>query len=467
MIEDLILREGDESMDTLERVVGESPADYTEARYHRREKTHIIIRKSELEDIKTEIHGGVGIRVLEGGAWGFSSVNSVEYPALKETLSTAIRMAETASCAKKNKVHLQEVSPVRGEFVAPVEDSLENHSLEEKIELCVHADRSVLSHDKIKSSLIYYEELLDSKFIITSDGSRVSIRDSKPQIFIGAVAGRGNDLVSYVDCHGTTGGWEIFTDHPIEPMITKAVTTARNLLDAPYPKGGPSTVILDPGLVGLLSHEAVGHTMEADTMLSGAVSKSLFGKKVASELVTMLDTGLEKGGGWIPVDDEGVACEDVTLIDEGVMKGYLHNRETAFILNTTPTGNARAWEYDYEPLIRMRNTYIEPGTWDDDEIIEDTSHGFFMKGARTGQADVNGEFVFQVKEAYEIRNGEIGQLLRSVTLTGNAFDVLKTVDAVGKTFELDMGFGVCMKGQLASVDGGGPHLRCRMLVGGT
>jgi TldD protein len=115
----------------------------------------------------------------------------------------------------------------------------------------------------------------------------------------------------------------------------------------------------------------------------------------------------------------------------------------------------------------MRNTYIEPGTWDEDEIIEETIHGFFLKGARTGQADVNAEFVFQVKEAYEVHHGEIGQLLRSVTLMGNAFDVLKTVDAVGKTFALDMGFGVCMKGQLASVDGGGPHLRCSLLVGGT
>jgi TldD protein len=454
-------------MDSLEKVVEESHAEYTEARYHKREKTHIIIRKSELEDIKNETHSGVGIRVLHGGTWGFSSVNSVKYPALKETLSTAIRMAETASDAKKKKVHLQEVSPVQGRFVAPVKDPLEDHSLEEKIDLCVHVDKSVLSNDKIRSSLIYYEELLDSKCIITSDGSQVSIQDSKPQIFIGAVAGAGSDLVSYVDSYGTTGGWEIFREHPIEPMIEKATTMARDLLDAPYPKGGKSTVILDPGLVGLLSHEAVGHTMEADTVLSGAVTKTLQGKKVASECVTMVDAGLMKGGGWIPVDDEGVACENVTLIDRGVVKGFLHNRETAFIMNTTPTGNARAWEYDYEPLIRMRNTYIEPGTWDEDEIIEETIHGFFLKGARTGQADVNAEFVFQVKEAYEVHHGEIGQLLRSVTLMGNAFDVLKTVDAVGKTFALDMGFGVCMKGQLASVDGGGPHLRCSLLVGGT
>jgi TldD protein len=453
-------------MDSLEKVIDESSAAYTEARYHERKKTHLVLRRGELEDIKSETHTGVGIRVLCEGTWGFSSVNSTEYPILRNTLCTAKKMAETASQAKKERVVLQEVESIRGEFHAPIKDPLENHSLEEKIDLCVYLDKSVLSHDKIKSSLIYYEEILDSKFIVTSDGSQVSIVDSKPQIFIGAVAGTGSDLVSYVDAYGTTGGWEIFRQHPVEPMIEKAVTTAQNLLDASYPKGGKSTVILDPGLVGLLAHEAVGHTMEADTVLSGAVTKELYGHSVASELVTLVDSGPMKGGGWIPVDDEGVKCRDVTLIDRGIMSGILHNRETAYIMNTESTGNARAWEYDYQPLIRMRNTLVEPGEWSAEEIIEETKSGYLLKGARTGQADVNAEFVFQVKEAYEVHEGELGKLCRSVTMTGNAFEVLKTVDAVGNTSILDMGFGVCVKGQLASVDGGGPHLRCTLLIGG-
>lgn len=454
-------------MDVLNKVVEESSAPYTEVRFHERNKTHLILRKGELEDIKCETHAGVGIRVLQEGTWGFSSVNSVDEKALKSTVITAIKMAETASTVKKHKVTLQEVTPVIGKFSAPVKDPLENHSLEEKIDFCVDIDKSVLSHDVIKSSLIYYEELLDSKYIVTSDGSQVSIQDSKPQIFVGAVAGTGSDLVSYVDAYGTTGGWEMFSEHPVEPMIEKAVTTAQNLLHASYPKGGTSTVILDPGLVGLLSHEAVGHTVEADTVLSGAITKDLYGTSVASESVTMVDAGAMKGGGWVPVDDEGVKCRDVTLIDQGILSGMLHNRETACIMNTEPTGNARAWEYDYHPLIRMRNTYIEPGEWSEEEIIEETKNGYFLKGARTGQADVDAEFVFQVKEAYTIHQGELGELLRSVTMTGNAFEVLQTVDAVGKTFALDMGFGVCMKGQLASVDGGGPHLRCKLLIGGT
>jgi TldD protein len=249
-------------------------------------------------------------------------------------------------------------------------------------------------------------------------------------------------------------------------MIEKATSTARLLLKAPYPKGGKATVILDPGLVGLLCHEAVGHTVEADFVLSGAITKDKVGEYVASEYVSMVDGGEELAGGWAPVDDEGVKSTKVILIEQGVLKGFLHNRETAHIMDTEPTGNARAWEYDLEPLIRMRNTYIEPGDWKKEEIIQETKNGFLLEGAGSGQADSNAEFMFEVKEAYRIENGEQGELLRSVTMTGNAFKVLKTVDAVGNDFNFDMGFGACGKNQLIKVDGGGPHLRCEVMVGG-
>ena len=453
-------------MDVIQKLVEESPADYTEARFHKREKNHVILRKGELEDIKSELHAGVGIRVLNQGAWGFSSINSLELSDLRETLKTALKMARAAAQGKKENVLLREAHPVSGEFKALIKDPLPNHSLEEKIDVCIEMDRAVLSHEHIKSSLIYYEELIDTKWIATSDGSFVFISDSKPQVYVGAVAGSGSDLVSYIDTYGTTGGWEIFQTRPPESMVEKATSFAVKLLDAPYPEGGKAPVVLDSGLVGLLSHEAVGHTVEADAVLSGAVTKDKVEEKVASELVTMVDSGNAQAGGWVPVDDEGVECKDVYLIKEGVLKNFLHNRETASIMDAEPTGNARAWEYDFEPIIRMRNTYIEKGDWNTEEIIEDTKTGYYLKGARGGQADANAEFMFQVKEAYPIEDGQLGDLLRSVTMAGNAFDVLKTVDALGNTFAFDMGFGVCMKGQLASVDGGGPHMRCELLVGG-
>ncbi|MBU6998322.1 MAG: TldD/PmbA family protein [Theionarchaea archaeon] len=453
-------------MDALERVVDTSPANYTEARFHQRKKNQITIRKGEFEDITSELYSGVGIRVLHLGAWGFSSVNSTEGKALHDALCVAVEMAEAASRKKNQQTYLKEAVPVTGTFEARVQDSVLDHSLEEKIDLCKSTDTAVLSHEKIKSSFIHYQELVDSKEVITSHGSHALVTDSKVQFYVGAVAGTGSNLVSYTDAVGNTGGWEIIIERSPELMVDKAVNTAKELMNAHYPKGGKTTVILDHGLVGLLCHEAVGHTMEADFALSGAVTKDLVGEKVASELVTMIDSGQTHAGGWTPVDDEGVECRDVVLIDHGFLRNFMHNRETAYLMDTEPTGNARAWEYDFEPLIRMRNTYIQKGDWKEEEILQDTKTGYMLKGAGSGQADSNGEFMFQVKEAYTIDGGEEKELLRSVSMTGNAFDVLGTVDAAGSRVVFDMGFGACGKQQLAKVDGGGPLLRCQVLVGG-
>jgi TldD protein len=131
-----------------------------------------------------------------------------------------------------------------------------------------------------------------------------------------------------------------------------------------------------------------------------------------------------------------------------------------------PTGNARAWEYDDEPIIRMRNTYLEPGTSSLEEMIGSIDDGFLLSGAGSGQADANAEFMFGVQEAHEIKNGKLGRLLRGASISGDAFEVLKGVAMVSSGFEWAIGSGHCGKGQPAKVDGGGPYVRSRVVVGG-
>lgn len=452
--------------DVMREIVQESAADYVEARFHQREKTKIVLRRGEVEDSISEVYSGVGIRVLHGGAWGFSSINSTNKTLLRETLKTATKMARASSLEKEQKTRLQDAAPVVGKFSPDVKDPLENHSLEEKVELCTETDELVLSCEGISSSFVHYQETIDSKWIITSEGGDVQITDSKPQFYVGAIAGQGNQYAVYVDAVGITGGWELFKKRTPESMVEKATSTSLGLLNAKHPKGGEAVVILDPALVGLLSHEAVGHTTEADLVLGGSITKDKIGQEVASEYITLIDSGKIQASGWVPVDDEGVECRDVALIENGVLTGFLHNRETASIMGVEPTGNARAWEYDFEPIIRMRNTYIEKGEWKEEEIIEDTKRGYILKGADTGHADANAQFVFETKEAYAVENGEVKELLRGVIITGNAFHVLKSVDAVGRNFGLGGGFGTCRKNQPAKIDSGGPTVRCRVLVGG-
>ncbi len=192
---------------------------------------------------------------------------------------------------------------------------------------------------------------------------------------------------------------------------------------------------------------------------------------VASELVTLVDSGpavigAHYAGGVVLVDDEGVPTGRTVVIENGILKSYLHDRESAAHFGVAPTGNARAWQYDDEPLIRMRNTYLEPGERSLDEIIASVDDGYLLKGAGNGQADANAEFMFGVQEAYEIKNGRIGRLLRGASISGDAFEVLSSVDMVSSDFEWAIGNGHCGKGQAAKVDGGGPHVRCEVVVGG-
>ena len=194
------------------------------------------------------------------------------------------------------------------------------------------------------------------------------------------------------------------------------------------------------------------------------------GQRVASELVTLCDSGHSEhmlgAGGTLFVDDEGVPTERTVVIRDGILNSYLHDRFSAARYGVAPTGNARAWEFDDEPLIRMRNTYIEPGNQSFEELVDGMADGLILDGPRNGQADSNGEFMFGTLCAWPVKNGKRGALLRGANISGLAFDVLRSVDGVGSEFQWDLGSGHCGKGQPAKVDAGGPWLRCEALVGG-
>ena len=149
------------------------------------------------------------------------------------------------------------------------------------------------------------------------------------------------------------------------------------------------------------------------------------------------------------------------------MTGALTNRETANILEMEPTGNARAWSFIDEPIIRMSTTYVQTGKWKLDEIIQDTKNGYYLKKAAGGQADASADFMFNAEYVQRIENGELTEIYRAAAITGNAFEVLSSVDAVGRDWKLDGGGGYCLKGQPIKVDSGGPSIRCIGLLGGS
>ena len=460
-------------IDILRRAIESVTCTYADARFHQRDSIKISVAKGELEEVLSSSISGVGIRVLKNGSWGFSSVNSADAADLISAVKSAEKMAVLTSSSRKSRIErLAEAKLATGKFASPAREPLANISIEEKMKVVIEADKRMRAKSpEVVSSRCSYIESLDHKFFVSSDGADFEFLDSKPEFRVAAVCMSGQEAVIGMEAIGVTGGWkDLFSKRDGLETADLAADKALRLLSASHLKGGKSSVILDPGLVGLISHEAIGHTVEADLVRSGTAAMDKIGKKVASDIVTLVDSGASEyrpgAAGSLPVDDEGVLTKRVEVIKNGTMMGFLHDRESAAFYETEPTGNARAFEYSDEPIIRMRNTFVEPGDWKFEEIVRETKEGYLLRGALNGEADANAEFMFAIQEAQEIKNGELGKLYRGVTIRGNAFAALATVDAITKDFEWEMGFGYCGKGQLAKVDGGGGYLRCITLLGG-
>ena len=303
-----------------------------------------------------------------------------------------------------------------GDFSEPGVDEVMQRSLDARVALVIDAEKKTrAAASQIQSASATYNEIVSHKAIVTSDGADVSIRFARPELYIGAVASADGARTQVHESVGVTGGWDCLFHKSVDQLAEKSARTAVDLLSAKRLDGGRSTIILAPAVVGLLVHEAIGHTVEADFVTSGSVARGKLGQQVASELVTLCDSGRSEymtgAGGTLPIDDEGVVAGRTAIIENGVLKSYLHDRQTAARFGVAPTGNARAWEYSDKPLIRMRNTYIEPGERSIDDIIESTSDGYLLDGARNGQADATGEFTFGVVTARRIRNGKLGELI--------------------------------------------------------
>jgi TldD protein len=229
-------------------------------------------------------------------------------------------------------------------------------------------------------------------------------------------------------------------------------------------------VVLDPVLAGVFVHEAFGHLSEADFVYENDHLRRIMtlGKKFSSSELDIVDSAATPGlRGSYKYDDEGVPATKTYLIKEGRLVGRLHSRETAAKMKEKPTGNARAINYRYPPIVRMTNTYIEPGAASFEDIIGDIKEGVYAKNWYGGTTSME-MFTFSAGEAYMIRNGKLAEALRPVVLTGNVFTTLKNIDAIGNDLEMNQGGG-CGKGAQAPlpVSNGSPHIRIRhCLIGG-
>lgn len=444
---------------------------HAELRYHSRKMTNYRIRNGDLRQADSSQLVGLGVRVLAGGTWGFVSTSEFTQQAINEAVKEAEQAALEAGEIKQNKIDsLAEAEMAEGEFTTYSDPEEKEPAMSEKITALLECEKNIReSGEDIIGSVVSYTRYKNEKYIFTSDGARAHIEDQKSDISLSAFGLSDGQRERAQVSSAVTGGWqELFATDSLRELTEKVIDKLNKKLVAEQVSGGLYTVILDPALVGVLAHEAIGHTVEADFVESGSIVKDNIDEKVASELITMVDDGnMEGASGRIIVDDEGVKSQRTTIIKEGILKNYLHNRESAYRFSAEPRGNARAFNYNDEPLIRMTNTFVLPGESELDDMIAEIDNGLYLAGLGSGgQADATAEFMFDVSEAYKIQNGKMSEPVKGVTISGQAFDVLKSVDAVSDDFEFGLGRGYCGKWQRAKVDAGGPHVRCEVMVGG-
>jgi TldD protein len=439
-------------------------AEYVEVRAQSLFKTLLTTKDGTVEGAKEGTESGAGVRALVNGAWGFVSLGKLEPKLLTEAVDESVRLARAASLRVKSPVKLAEVKAVEDRVAAKPEKSPRDVSMEEKIDNVLAMDRTVLGYDKrIKSCTISYLDVTGTNYFVNSDGA--CIQQDKLYVWsrILASARENSVYASAREETGSTAGYEVFDIETPEKVGTMVAKRVVEQLKAKTPKGGSFPAVIGPNVVGVFMHEAMGHLAEADLTLSGSILYDKLGKQIASDAVTVYDDGTVEGAfGSFKYDDEGVQTQKTPLIEKGTLTGLMHNRETAQKLSMEPTGNARAEDFRFEPIIRMRNTYLAAGDSSFEELIEDVDFGYYLKSFRGGQANLDGTFQVGIQEAYEIVKGQLGASVRSASISGNTLETLRRVDAVGRDFELWP--GRCGKGQTAFICDGGPHIRVEEVV---
>jgi TldD protein len=276
---------------------------------------------------------------------------------------------------------------------------------------------------------------------------------------------------------GSAGGggrydYSYFTDELLEKYASDAVASALVNLEARPAPAGPMTVVLGPGWPGVLLHEAIGHGLEGDFNRKGSSAFSgRIGERVAAKGVTVVDDGtIADRRGSLNIDDEGNPTQCTTLIEDGILKGYIQDTMNARLMNMPVTGNARRESFAHLPMPRMTNTYMLAGDRDPAEILASVKNGLYASNFGGGQVDItNGKFVFSASEAWMIEDGKLAYPVKGATLIGNGPEVLNRVTMIGHDMKLDSGVGVCGKeGQSVPVGVGQPTLKIEgMTVGGT
>ncbi|TDO03819.1 TldD/PmbA family protein [Sunxiuqinia elliptica] len=433
---------------------------------------HKIVNSLGLEDGKvnrafSNIDFGVGIRVLKGDQTGFAYSETITPEAMLKAANTAANIASGSQA-----VSAQEIKEAMPANYYTINKSWEDVSVPEKIPFIQKLNDQVFELDSRVSKVNAFLND-ESAYVMFYSSEGVLTYDYRPMVSLGVVCvmEQNGQLENSYSARSFRKGFEFLNQEVVDLLANEVVDRTALLFDATKPKAGEMPVVMGAGGSGILLHEAIGHTFEADFNRKGtSIFADKMGKKVAENFVNIVDDGtLAENRGSINMDDEGNRSEKTYLVKDGILNSYIHDRISARHYQVDPTGNGRRESFRHVPLPRMRATYMETGPHSREDIISDVKKGIYVDNFSNGEVKIGaGDFTFYVKSGYLIENGKLTQPIKDINIIGNGPQALADITMCASDYKIDNGTWTCGKsGQSVPVTCGLPTVLVKKLtVGG-
>lgn len=442
--------------------------DYADIFFEHTFSNSISLRDGEVNRAASNIDFGVGIRVVSGDQTGYAYVENTQIAELLKAAKTAAGIASIPSKAitpieikeKHFRNHYKIERPWLDVSVADKKSFVQK--LNDRIfELDARVIKASVSLNDSTSYILFF----NSEGILTWDYRPMSLMSGS------CTMEQGDKIENGYASRAYRKGFEYLNNDLIETLAKEAVAQTSLMFEAIKPKGGEMPVVMGAGSSGILLHEAIGHTFEADFNRKNiSIFSDQLGKQICSSDINVVDDGtIDNARGTINFDDEGVETQKTYIVKDGVLESYLHDRISAKHYNVLPTGNGRRQSFRYAPLPRMRVTYMENGSIPEADIIASVKQGVYVDNFTNGQVQIGaGDFTFFVKTGYLIENGKLTQPIKDINIIGNGAKVLTDITMVGNNLKIDEGTWTCGKdGQSVPVGQGLPSVLVRKLtVGG-
>lgn len=430
---------------------------YTDVRIETCFSTNIVYENRELKQSRVKEDSGAMVRVFDGSRWYYSATTELEQ--IQDEINSLAAMAKPNPQIGSHPV-LSKLKVSQGRQMNYEDCCVRDVSLEDKTSLLASYLPILTEKPQVQHSKAIYKDCYTVKHILSSLGTDITFDTQscyvalRCMLLVGQTPGRSGDSICRSRFEDLKSGHDHFRD-----IIAKDIDFNERAVPV---EPGIYTCILSPMAAGVFAHESFGHKSEADFMVGDETMKQewTLGKQVGAPLLSIVDSGLVEGSGFVPYDDEGCPAGKTHLIKDGILSGRLHSASTAADLGDEPTGNARAINFEFEPIVRMTATYIEAGTETKEELFSKVKDGIYIEDISHGSGMTT--FTIAPLRSYRIRDGKVAEPVRISVITGNVMSTLNEIDGLSDEVEiLSLGTGGCGKGEQypLPVGFGGPYVR--------